>query len=290
MTYRWTRASCFQVAPFRCSTSHMGKQEAGDRFRQAWKTRSKIILRFFAGVAILGFASLGWAQGGADVAYIEQVRVKADKEEQFEITLKRHWGWHTKQGEKWTYFVWTVDTGKNEGAYQIASFGHTWHDVDESNTLVAGTPEPGEDTGPYHQSVQESYYRYRSDLSIAPPPLKPLAVASVTLVLVKPESIHDFEVAQRRVKEAFQKTKSTPNVGCWYELMIGGDRPQFLLIEQRPNLASLQEKGELDALMEETFVKQVGEDAVKSLWGSIRSVYTETWHYRPDLSRLIDLE
>ena len=71
--------------------------------------------------------------------------------------------------------------------------------------------------------------------------------------------------------------------------MIGGDRPQFLLIEQRPNLASLQDKGELDALMDEAFGRQVGGDAVKSLWASIRSIYTETWHYRPDLSRLIDV-
>jgi hypothetical protein len=256
---------------------------------RAWKFRQNITFRLSALVALLVFASSAWAQSAADIAFIELVRVKADHEEQFEATLKRHWGWHTKQGEKWTYFVWTVDTGKDDGAYQITSFGHTWHEADESNAQVAATPGPGEDIGPHEQSTQESYYRYRSDLSISPPVQTPLAVASVSQVLVKPEGIHDFEVAQHRIKEAIQKANARSSFGCWYELVIGGDRPQFLLIEQRPNLASLQDKGELDALMDEAFGRQVGGDAVKSLWASIRSIYTETWQYRPDLSRLIDV-
>lgn len=32
----------------------------------------------------------------------------------------------------------TVDSGKNEGAYQIGSLGHTWKEVDESDALVGG--------------------------------------------------------------------------------------------------------------------------------------------------------
>jgi len=257
-------------------------------FVRAWKSRHAVTFRLSGWFVLLFLASLAWAQNAGDIAYIEQVRVKANNEEQFDATLKRHWGWHTKQGEKWTYFVWTVDTGRDDGAYQITSFGHTWSEADESNALVAATPAPAENTGAYEQSTRESYYRYRSDLSICAPAQKPSAVAFVTQVLLKPEAMHDFEVAQRRVKEAIQKAYPRSYFGCWYELVIGGDRPQFLLIEQRPNLASLQEKGELDILMDEAHVSQVGEDAVKNLWATIRSVYTETWHYRPDLSRLID--
>ena len=28
--------------------------------------------------------------------------------------MKRHWDWHSKQGESWKYFVWTVDTGRTK--------------------------------------------------------------------------------------------------------------------------------------------------------------------------------
>lgn len=116
-------------------------------------------------LSISFFVPWARAQRAADVAYIEMVRVKPGSEQTFETTLKRHWGWHEKMGEKWAYFVWSVDTGKNEGAYHITSFGHTWKEVDESNALVAGTPGPEENPEPHHQSMEESYYRYRPDLS-----------------------------------------------------------------------------------------------------------------------------
>jgi hypothetical protein len=70
------------------------------------------------------------------------------------------------------------------GAYQIASFGHSWKEVDESNALVGGTPGPEEDIGPYEQAAEESYYRYRPDLSIGSPMKQPLQLASVSRILV----------------------------------------------------------------------------------------------------------
>ena len=139
------------------------------------------MLRYAAGIVtfISCSALLLWAQQAAHVAYFEQVRIKPGEVEKYETTLKRHWTWHEKQGETWSYFVWSVDTGKNEGAYQVASFGHSWKEVDESNALVAGTPGPEEDPEPYEQAVEESYYRYRPDLSIGSPMQQPLPVASV---------------------------------------------------------------------------------------------------------------
>jgi len=243
------------------------------------------MLRFCAWllISISWVATQGRAQQVMDVAYFELVRVKPDSQEQFETTLKRHWGWHEKMGEKWSYFVWSVDTGKNEGSYEIASFGHTWKEVDESNALVAGTPGPGEDTEPYHKTVQESYYRYRPELSTASPVKQRLPVASVTQILLRPEGVHDFEVALRQVASV-----ECPYVvsAQWYELVTGGERPQFLLIEERPDWASFRNNGELDALREEACRRNVGEDIVKNFWSSIRSVHAETWQYRSDLSRL----
>jgi hypothetical protein len=111
------------------------------------QSKQKMTLRFAAWIVILicCFVPLGWAQQTADVAYFEMVRVKPGDNKKFETTMKRHWAWHEKRGETWNYFVWTVDTGKNDGAYQIVSFGHTWKEVDESNAQVAGTPGPEED-------------------------------------------------------------------------------------------------------------------------------------------------
>ena len=72
----------------------------------------------------------------------------------------------------------------------------------------------------------------------------------------------------------------------WFELVTGGDRPQFLLIEERLNWDGVGGKGELDALKNETEKTKISEETVKTVWSSVRTIYAETWHYRADLSRL----
>ena len=110
-----------------------------------------------------------------------------------------------------------------------------------------------------------------------------MPVASVTQILLRPEAVHDFEVALQRMANAERPSAFSAQ---WYELVTGGDRPQFLLIEARPDWASFRNTGELDGLREGAYGRKVGEDIVKNFWSSIRSVYAETWHYRSDLSRL----
>ena len=223
----------------------------------------------------------------ADVAYFEAVRIKPGEVEKYENALKRHWAWHEKRGETWNYFVWTVDSGKNEGAYQVASFGHTWKDVDESNVLVAGTPDGDADPEPYQQNTEESYFRHRQDLSIGHLPKRPSPVASVTRILLKPEAVQDFEAALQQTKKEVSGAGGSAALSAqWYELTTGGDRPQFLLIEERANWAELGENGELDALKTGIDKSKLSEATVKAFWNSIRSIHAETWHYRSDLSRV----
>jgi hypothetical protein len=247
------------------------------------------MLRYAAGfVTLISCATLLiCAQQTAHVAWFEQVRIKPGEVEKYETTLKRHWAWHEKQGETWSYFVWSVDTGKNEGAYQLASFGHSWKEVDESNALVAGTPGPEEDLEPYEQAAEESYYRYRQDLSIGPPIQQPLPVASVSRILVEPKAVQDFEISLQRIKRVLTTADRSVSMSAqWYELVTGGDRPQFLLIEERPNWESFEGNGELDALRSEIEKTKISEETAKAFWSSVRTIYAETWHYRADLSRL----
>jgi hypothetical protein len=246
------------------------------------------MLKYAAGMVIISCSALLiCAQQAGHVTFIEKVRIKPGETEKFETTLKRHWTWHEKQGETWSYFVWLVDTGKNEGAYQIASFGHSWKEADESNALVAGTPGPEENPEPYEQAEEEGYYRYRPELSIGSPMKQPLPVAFVSRILVKPEAVQDFEVALRRIKRALSGADHSVSPSAqWYELVTGGDRPQFLLMEERLNLDGIDGNGELDALKSEIEKTKISEETMKTFWSSIRTIDAETWHYRADLSRL----
>ena len=247
------------------------------------------MLKYTAGIVVscLALLLVLGAQQTARVAYFEQVRIKPGEVEKYEKTLKRHWAWHQRQGETWSYFVWSTDTGKNEGAYQVASFGHSWKEVDESNALVAGTPGPDENPEPYQQAVEESYYIYRPDLSIGSPMKEPLPLASVTRILVKPEALHDFDGAVQQIKRVLSASGRAVSLSAqWYELVAGGDRPQFLLIEERPNWDGVYGNGELDALWNGIEKTKISEGTEKTFWSSVSTIYAETWHYRADLSRL----
>ena len=225
-------------------------------------------------------------QRTADVAYLETVCVKPGNNVKFENTLKRHWRWHEKQGETWSYLVWTVDSGENEGAYKILSLGHTWKEVDESNALVAATPPPEDDPGPDHETARESYYRYRPELSIASPTKQRLPLASVTYMFVKPEAVQEFVIALQRITKSFPDGLSK-QPAQWYELVTGGGKPQFLLIEEHPDWASYRGSSELDAFSNGKTANQIPEETVKSFWNCVRSMYSETWHYRSELSRVV---
>lgn len=224
------------------------------------------ILTICAGLLCSTFVQAQHTKG--EVADIEVVHIKPGMAELFETTQKRHWEWHKRQGDRWSWFVWSVESGKNEGAYVIASFGHTWDDSERENEVTAGKPEPEADSDRFRLGSEESYYRFRPDLSSGLELYAPQAFMSYSHVIVKLEKLSDFENALKKIK-----SESTPNsrnrpVSRWYELVTGGDWPQFLLIEDRSHWADFGKESALDSMDR----------------ASVRSAYTEALQYHPDLS------
>jgi hypothetical protein len=88
---------------------------------------------------------------------------------------------------------------------------------------------------------------------------------------------------------AIRKTRY-PIAGAtrWFQLVSGGESPQFLLLSDRANWAAFApttHKG-LDAMMEEAYGKEQGASILRAVRSAIRSQYLETWQYRPELSFL----
>lgn len=239
-------------------------------------------------VFVLVFSHSIVAQERGPLADIEIVRVKPGLEEKFEAVQKIHWQWHKRQGDKWSWFVWTIESGDNIGAYVVASFGRSWTELDREFEILAPTPNPEADTGPFHQSVQEGYYIFRNDLDSSVDMTNPSPFASFTKVIVKADSVADFEAGLKNVHTlATSLGLGEVAGGRWYELKNGGDWPQFLLIEDRSSWANFQEGRLFESLMKASPAGP-GAEVLLRFQRSILSVRTEALRYHPGLSKIED--
>jgi hypothetical protein len=110
---------------------------------------------------------------------------------------------------------------------------------------------------------------------------------AVTRLLLKPEGVNDFVDGVKKIKEGVRKT-DYPFRGPvrWYQLVTGGEGPQFLLLSDRANWAAFEPPTNktLDAMMEAAYGKEQGAAILRTVRSAIRSQYVETWQYRSDLS------
>jgi hypothetical protein len=240
----------------------------------------------FVCVVLLAVTTPTVAQNPTEIAYFHLNRIKPGMTTQYEATRKKHWLWHKRLGDTWSCHVWQVVSGE-AGAYIISSFGHTWKEVDASDQLLAGDEDPGGNVEPYLAFESEMYYRYRSDLSLATQIFSPAPKLAVTRFILKPESINDFLDGVAKIRDAIRKT-DYPLAGSlrWFQLITGGENPQFLLLSDRAGWAAFEQSTEktLDAVMEGAYGKEQGVAILRTVRGAIRSEYVETWQYRPDLS------
>ena len=241
----------------------------------------------FAGFIVFTMANIAVAQSSGDIAYFHVNRVKPSMRMQYETARKRHWVWHQKMQDTWGYHVWQIVSGEASGTYMVCSFGHTWKQVDESDQLVGGEEDdPAAKVEPYLDAEPESYYRYLPKLSIAPKEgFSPSAKLAVTRWLVKQEDVETFLAAQAKMKDALVKAGHLGNLR-WFQLVNGGEIPQFLMLVDRDNWASYEHSVDenLGSIMEKTHGKDQAASIMQDVRRAVRSQYVETWQYRPDLS------
>jgi hypothetical protein len=108
---------------------------------------------------------------------------------------------------------------------------------------------------------EQSYYRYRSDLSQSPETFPPAPLISVTHFMLDPSGVNDFTEGIKKVNEGIKKT-NFPQSGNsrWYQLVNGGEGPHFVLVGDRAAWTNFQPPTDktLDSMMEEAFGKEQG--------------------------------
>lgn len=248
------------------------------------RTRSTVFAVLFA----LASAFPVLAQQPGNLAEIHVNRVKPGMTQQYEGGRKKHMAWHKSQNDTWSWYTWEVATGEGSGSYVIGAFQHHWKDLDGREKFnQADAADYGVNVGPSVAGEETSYYLYRADMSLAPEAFPPTPLISITHFTLKPDGINDFTEGVKKVGEGIKKT-NYPQSGAsrWYQLVNGGEGPHFVLVGDRANWAAFQPPTDktLDSMMEDAYGKEQGAAILASLRKAVRKVYTETLHYRPDLS------
>jgi len=227
-------------------------------------------------------------QQPGEIAEIHINRIKPGMTQQYEAGRKKHMAWHKSQNDTWSWYTWAVVTGEGTGSYVIGTFEHNWKDLDGREKFIqADGADAQANMGSFLAGEEQSYYRYRADLSRSQETLPPAPLISITHFMLKPDGTNDFIDGVKKVNEGFKKT-NFPQAGPsrWYQLVNGGEGPHFVLVGDRSNWASFQPPTDktLDSMMEEAYGKEQGAAVLSSLRKALRATFTAALQYRPDLS------
>jgi hypothetical protein len=207
---------------------------------------------------------------------------KPGSQEQYEAGRKKHMAWHGSQGDKWAWHTWEVLTGPGTGNYNTFTSGHNWTDFQGREKFEdADNADAGANIGPHAQSTVVAYYALRRDLSLNPDE-SASPYLQVQIFVLKPEAARDFVEAVKRVGEGVRK--SMPGVNSrWYQLVNGGESPQFVLVTPRKSIAELR-PFDVDAAVAKAYGAAQGARLMRTLRNSVQKLETELLRYRADLS------
>ena len=239
--------------------------------------------RFVLFATVLLACSAALAQSTQVVSQVTVIMPKAGMVKQFEEGRKAHSAFHGTQKDTWKVFVWEVSSGERSGAYVMASPGHSWKEFDGRAAFdkLDGV-DVAKNMAPYAASSVTSYYVYREDMSMTPPPAMPANMRTTVAYTVDPAHVNDFIEAVKKINAALKKTNYPVKPSRWYALANGGENPTFVLVTDRATWADMEppEKKLEDALTE----ADGDTSALDTLRKSTRRIVSEMSVFRPDLS------
>jgi hypothetical protein len=206
---------------------------------------------------------------------------------QYEAGRKKHMQFHRAQKDTWTWNTFLIDTGDNAGTYVTSTCGHQWKDFDEweKRMAQADTADGATNLAPFVQGGHNSFYLYRSDMSLAPANMPPAPMTAVTIYVLHPATAPDFIAAIKKTNEALSKQPDWPKTAGWLQLVNGGEGPTFVLLNRRQSWAEFAPLAKtVQDVLTETYGKEQADAIQKTIRDSTVRLFTEAATYRPDLS------
>jgi|GEM_PF-4689217 len=220
------------------------------------------------------------------VARMVFFHAKPGAKAQMEETIKKQMDWRRAQKDDWGWLTWEY-VSDEVGRYAVATFSHAWHDFDQPKiSPFIEEMFQGDLASLCLTPSVVQYFDHLEEVSALGTMKETPTVAEVAVFQVQFGKTAQFYEAIGQFHRALQKAGS-PERYEWFELLSGGEEPQFVLFLPRPNWAAFDTQGGflLEVLEKSVGTKKAGELFVQ-FTASVKNCRRYAVRLRPDLSNL----
>lgn len=243
---------------------------------------------FIAAIALAAVPALAQPvlRDSGDAAHLFGYYPKPGMQARFDEGYRRHLAWHRTRRDPLVWYGWYVTAGDRVGMFIDGSFGAPFAAFDRRIDPAGDGADADRNVTPYADTAFRASYRLRRELSTGLPleqwqPSKSVQVFHYTL---RAGTSGRFEQALRAAREVLLGDDNAP-AHTWYEQVVGGDAPGYLLMIARDDWKSYDAHGDsLEALIGQSGNAAQTRALLDGLAAAVTAVKSEAWNYREDLS------
>jgi hypothetical protein len=239
----------------------------------------------FVTISLITFSTIVSAETPS-VARMVFFHAKPGTNAKMEEAIKKQMDWRREQKDDWRWVTWEY-LSDEAGRYAVATFGHAWQDYDQPkiSPLVEEVFQ-GALANLCLTPVVIQYFDHLEEVSALGTAKETPNMAEIAVFQVQFGKTVQFYEAVRQFHHALRKAGS-PQRYEWFELLSGGETPQFMLILPRRNWAAFDTQS---GFLREALEKSVGTKKSSELFAQFTAAVKNCRRYavrlRPDLSNL----
>lgn len=242
----------------------------------------------FLGVWLPASARTAHAQSEEEAAFVFAYYPKEGQQDRFDEGYRRHLDWHREHDDPLPWYGWYVTSGERIGMFIDGTFGIPLAAFDERVDPSGDAADAAQTMAPFADAAFRSTYVLRRDLSTGSllEDRQPSPHVQVFHYELRPGTVEAFERVVRALHAVLEETNEAP-VHTWYELVVGGTHPTYMLMVPRDGWESYSSFRETVAsAIARSFDANEADDLLATLTRAVEHVRSEAWSYRSDLSYL----
>lgn len=230
------------------------------------------------------------AQSRQSAAFVYGYYPNEGQQELFDEGYRRHLEWHRQHNDPLPWYGWYVTSGDRIGLFIDGSFGIPFSAFDRRVDIAEDGADAAQNVSPFSKPAFRRTYILRRDLSTGSPleDRNPSSSIQVLFYKLRPGKATAFENVLQKLRSALETAADAP-VHTWYQLVIGGAHPTYMLMIPREDWTSYGTYHEtIASAIARFFDSEEEANMLSALAQSVEHIRSEKWSYRSDLSNIPD--